>query len=386
MKPLSFALLLLAWPALAGGAEKPQDKPVPLAAKEIADGWIALFDGQTTFGWQVEGDVKVEGGALVFGGKDRTVVNLDFGYFDLSWEHRVDGPATGSPQRLSTATKEGVVVGKASTGFSRSSKGGAPTWVKERWKVEVDPNGKAQAVINTKGGSATGLESEALTTLPADCHIATRLEIPAGIRFAVRNVKLKPRGLEPIFNGKDLTGWKEVKTARTRSRFTVTKEGWLNVQDGPGDLQTEGQWADFVLQLECISNGKHLNSGVFFRSLPGQFWSGYEAQIRNQWQGDDRSRPVDYGTGGIYNRQPARKVVSSDNEWFTMTVVARGKHLAVWVNGYQTADFTDKRPANESARKGSKVDRGPISLQGHDKTTNLSFRNLRIVELPRAAK
>jgi hypothetical protein len=138
------------------------------------------------------------------------------------------------------------------------------------------------------------------------------------------------------------------------------------------------------LQLECRSNGEHLNSGVFFRCLAGQFWSGYEAQVRNQWKDDDRTKPVDYGTGGLYNRQPARKVVSSDREWFTMTVVARGNHLAVWVNGYQTADFTDTRPADRDARKGTKTDKGPVSLQGHDPTTDLSFRNIRIAELPRA--
>jgi hypothetical protein len=150
-------------------------------------------------------------------------------------------------------------------------------------------------------------------------------------------------------------------------------------------LQTEAKWADFVLQLDCISNGKHLNSGVFFRSLPGQFWSGYKAQIRNQWQGD-RTKPVDFGTGGLYGRQPARKVVSSDKEWFTLTVVAQGKHIAIWVNGYQTVDFTDDRKAAEDARRGAKTDAGPISLQGHDPTTDLSFRNLRVAELPKAAK
>jgi hypothetical protein len=135
-----------------------------------------------------------------------------------------------------------------------------------------------------------------------------------------------------------------------------------------------------------FSNGKHLNSGVFFRCLPGKKWSGYEAQIRNQWEGDDRTKPVDFGTGGIYRRQPARKVVSSDKEWFTMTIAANGKHLAVWVNGYQTADFTDTRKPNVSAREGSKVDKGPISLQGHDATTDLSFRNIRIAALPVAAE
>ncbi|HEV3118417.1 MAG TPA: family 16 glycoside hydrolase, partial [Gemmataceae bacterium] len=60
-----------------------------------------------------------------------------------------------------------------------------------------------------------------------------------------------------------------------------------------------------------------------------------------------------------------------------------GNHLAVWVNGYQTADFTDTRAPNKSARKGSKVEKGPISLQGHDPTTDLSFRNIRIAELPK---
>jgi hypothetical protein len=202
----------------------------------------------------------------------------------------------------------------------------------------------------------------------------------------VRNFKVRPTGLKPIFNGKDLTAWKEIKTPKTKSQFTVTPDGELNIKDGPGDLQTDGQWDDFILQAEVFSNGPHLNSGIFFRCLPGQFWSGYEAQIRNQWKGNDRTKAVDYGTGGIYNRQPARKVVSNDKEWFTMTVAAEGPHLAVWVNGYQTADYTDKRPANESARKGTKVDKGPISLQGHDKTTDLRFRNLRIAPLPKAAR
>ena len=132
------------------------------------------------------------------------------------------------------------------------------------------------------------------------------------------------------------------------------------------------------------NDGQALNSGVFFRALPGQFWSGYEAQIHNQWEGDDRTKPVDYGTGGIYNRQPARRVVSSDHEWFSKTIVAHGRHIAVWVNGYQVSDWTDPRPLNESARQGCRLKPGVISLQGHDPTTDLSFRNLRIGELPAA--
>ena len=67
------------------------------------------------------------------------------------------------------------------------------------------------------------------------------------------------------------------------TKFDVTAAGELSAKNGPGDLQTEKQFDNFVLQLECKTNGKFLNSGVFFRCVPGKFWSGYEAQIRNEW-------------------------------------------------------------------------------------------------------
>jgi hypothetical protein len=37
---------------------------------------------------------------------------------------------------------------------------------------------------------------------------------------------------------------------------------------------------------------------------------------------------------------------------------------------------------NDSPRLGCRLKPGIISLQGHDPTTDLSFRNLRIVEYP----
>ena len=62
-----------------------------------------------------------------------------------------------------------------------------------------------------------------------------------------------------------------------------------------------------------------------------------------------KSAASDFGTGAIYRRVPARKQTSQDNEWFTMTVVARGRHFATWVNGVQQVDWTDNRPAEKNA-------------------------------------
>jgi len=135
------------------------------------------------------------------------------------------------------------------------------------------------------------------------------------------------------------------------------------------------------LQLEIISNGKFLNSGIFFRNLPGQLNQGYESQIQNGFL-VDRTVPIDFGTGAIYNRQKARRVVADDFVWFHKTLVVSDNHMAVWVNGYQVSDFIDQRPPDENARNGQRLKPGTVAIQGHDPTTDLSFRNLRIVEMP----
>ena len=66
-----------------------------------------------------------------------------------------------------------------------------------------------------------------------------------------------------------------------------------------------------------------------------------------------------------------------------MTLFVSGNHISSYVNGYLVADFTDMRPAaaDKNARNGVRTDAGCIGLQGHDPTTDLSFRNIRIVEL-----
>jgi hypothetical protein len=309
-----------------------------LTPQEAAEGWLMLHDGATTFGWKTEGAVAVKDGVLTLGG-----------------------------DQAGTAT--------TTSGFGRAL---------VKWAFAQDGNRRAE--MTWRGEKRTlssgGIVGE--TYEPGNPGVTPiTLHAPAGTTLLVRRMVLKPQGLTPIFNGKDLTGWKVYPgdtNRKVKSVFTVTPEGWLNLKDGPGDLQSTGQYQDFVLQVQCISNGRHLNSGVFFRCLPDQYQNGYEAQIRNQWVGDDRTKPVDFGTGAIYRRQPARKVVSSDHEWFTMTILAEGNHIATWVDGYPVVDFTDTRPENENARTGSKTGAGAISLQGHDPTTDLNFRNIRIAE------
>lgn len=378
MRASVIASVILACTLIARADDTP--KPNTLTTKEIADGWISLFDGETTFGWKIEGDGKVENGALLIGGGNKDTRAATTSYFaDFDVEYRYSG------QKLDQLKVR-------LNGQEHAPPSISPLPLQTlKGKMEVRSTGAnhtASFSSLSAGPPGLGLGTQAATTFPREFPGAscTSIEfiVPAGSELKIRSIRIKPTGLKPIFNGKDLTGWKPIEGKK--SKFDVTPEGELSIIDGNGDIQTTDQWDDFLLQIEVKSNGDHLNSGVFFRCIPDQFWSGYEAQIRNEWKGDDRSQAVDYGTGGLYNRQPARKVVSSDREWFTMTVLAHGPHIAIWVNGYQTVDFTETKPLGNNARKGGKITAGPISLQGHDPTTNLLFKNIRIANLPKDTK
>lgn len=357
--------------------------PPGITMKKAFQGWIALYDGATTYGWKAEGNTKVDQGILTIGGEKEASLTTTsfFGGFELMINFRVEG------------TVGGFMINSA---------------------------GRKAENNELLSPPATMFKDYTLTFSASDKTGPITITTHAGTTLHIKSIILKPLGTKSIFNGKNLDGWKEIPGKK--SIFTVTSGGEINVKNGNGDLQTIDLWDDFVAQVDIISNGDHLNSGLFFRCLPGEFWSGYEAQVRNEWQTtiklkdgkshtgsmtmvgdsvgltagrqklsftkseiesitDHRDKPIDFGSGGIYHHCPARKVVSTDREWYTMTVIAHGNHLAVWVNGYQTAEFTDNRPMNRNARNGRKDGAGCLSIQGHDPTTDLNFKNIRIAPL-----
>src|SRR5438552_6915284 len=85
-------LLAIALPCQAQG-DKP--KPNTLTPKEIADGWILLFDGETTFGWkEVVGKVPkkyhAENQALVVDAGSITH-DVQFSEYELTFEYQSNG-------------------------------------------------------------------------------------------------------------------------------------------------------------------------------------------------------------------------------------------------------------------------------------------------------
>ena len=72
-----------------------------LTPKEIADGWILLFDGETTFGWKANNSapgkaLKVTDGALDLAdlGASGVVSTVPFGPFELFFEYQCNTDKT----------------------------------------------------------------------------------------------------------------------------------------------------------------------------------------------------------------------------------------------------------------------------------------------------
>lgn len=387
-------LFIIGWTSSVAAAET-QSPANQLSAEEIKAGWIKLFDGESLFGWKQNSNIdwKVKDGLIDASTGDigLLLTTTEFSDYELRCDFwMAKGGNSGIFLQSPFLPKDATVdcyelnICDSRPKFGTGSLVGLTEPIKpvkgeEAWKTfHVTVRG---AHLQVK------LDGELIVDYKNPSPQARKtgfigLQKNAGhVQF--KNVFLRPIPSKELFNGKDLSGWRVVPGGK--SEFQV-KDGTIEVKNGRGFLETKETWADFIVQSEIRTNGTHLNSGIFFRALPGTQTNpsdGYECQVQNQWENGDRNKPVDFGTGAIYRRIAARRVVSNDNEWFTMTLAARGPHMSVWVNGFQTTDWTDTRKPDRNPRNGMKTEAGHFSLQGHDPTTDLSFRSFKLTEYPK---
>ena len=271
--------LAIAAPAFA------EDKPKPntLTPTEISDGWILLFDGET-FGWAPHAykdgkkpEIAAKDGRLIVSGSDGAArFTTPFGYFELTGEYRTVGKGT-----YLMVVFRGLGEGDEYNSGDELVPSDGEGWLKLHLRSV-----QGEFSVATREGKGTSIRGTALVNVPP-AHIRFGLSNKDGGRIELRNLKLRPLETKPLFTGKNLDGWKvnAADPKRMASKFEVTKDGELSVKNGPGDLVTEKEFDNFVLQFECKTLGKALNSGIFFRCIPGQYQNGYEAQIQNAYQG-----------------------------------------------------------------------------------------------------
>ena len=192
--------------------------------------------------------------------------------------------------------------------------------------------------------------------------------------------------IEPLFNGKDLTGW--VVDHGARGAWSVDG-GELVVAgareiDERGWLLTEKEYSDFTLRFE-YRLGDGANSGVTVRAVPGESRYSPTATRHMEIQLLDDNAPSLAGslkrtqmTGSLHNLAldgPAR--LKPTGEWNAVEIRASGRSLRIVVNGQATLDTDLDRFADQADRlPGLKRPSGRIGFQNWEGTAR--FRNIEV--------
>jgi hypothetical protein len=173
---------------------------------------------------------------------------------------------------------------------------------------------------------------------------------------------------EPLFNGKDLTGWEP--TGPNTSHWKVEDGLLVNTAHG-ANLKTTRKFQDFKVHYEvnCPDDG---NSGFYLRGR-------YEVQIEYE---PLTSNPPERRIGSVYGRiAPEPALPRTPGQWETFDVTLVGRTVTVVHNGVTVIDHKEIEGITGGALDANEADPGPFYIQG-DHTGGLKFRNI-TVSVPR---
>ena len=174
----------------------------------------------------------------------------------------------------------------------------------------------------------------------------------------------------PLFNGRDLTGWKPLD-AGAANGWSV--QGGVLVNDPKQEegkphrnytnLRTERDFEDFRLTIEARPT-KGSNSGIYLRGI-------YEVQVL-----DSYGKPLDsHNMGAIYSRiTPSVAAEKPAGEWQTLDITLVDRHATVILNGKTIIDNQPVLGCTGGALWSDQFRPGPLYLQGDH--SQIEYRNI----------
>ncbi len=178
----------------------------------------------------------------------------------------------------------------------------------------------------------------------------------------VAPAKSQPAARVPqtLFDGSTLEGW-EGNLEIFRVEDSAIVGGTLERKIAHNEfLTSKREYADFELRLKFRLKGANTNAGVQIRSRrtekPAHEMIGYQADLGQQYWGclydESRRRKV----LAEPNREELNLVLKPNN-WNDYRIRCEGKRIQLWINGYQTVDYTEEDDTLEQT--------GLIGLQIH---------------------
>src|SRR5579864_387758 len=143
------------------------------------------------------------------------------------------------------------------------------------------------------------------------------------------------KGFVPLFDGKDLKGWKTTSNHWTVENGVIAlKDRTDNEEHNDAYLWTERQYGNFVLELEYKTPPLpgDANSGVFLRTTDtaDPVPTGIEIQILNVKPGTPIARN---SPGSIYDLVAPSKLVHRPGEWNRYVITCDKGKITVNLNG-----------------------------------------------------
>ncbi|RZK79535.1 MAG: DUF1080 domain-containing protein [Pedobacter sp.] len=230
--------------------------------------------------------------------------------------------------------------------------------------------------------------------------VSTTQEVQPELAFLKKYIDSMKPGPDfvPLFNGKDLTGWKglvgdpikrakmdattlaaeQVKAdAAMRDSWQVV-DGELRFMSHGDNLATVKKYGDFEMLVDwkIIDDKKgEGDAGIYLRGTPQvQIWDNARVNVGAQ-----------VGSGGLYNNQKnvSKPLVVADNkldEWNTFRIIMKADRVTVYLNGVLVTDNVILE--NYWDRNLPIFAEEQIELQAHG--SPVAYRDIYIKELPRA--
>jgi hypothetical protein len=169
---------------------------------------------------------------------------------------------------------------------------------------------------------------------------------------------------EPLFNGKDLSGWEPDNAAENHWK---AENGELVNESAGANIRTTRRFEDFKLHLEynCPQEG---NSGVYLRGRD-------EIQVEYEPAGqNDRYHSM----GSVYGfLAPRVQLPKKPGQWESYDITLVGRHVTVVRDGVTTIDNQEIPGITGGAIDSSEGEPGPLYIQG-DHTGGMKYRNITI--------
>jgi hypothetical protein len=166
----------------------------------------------------------------------------------------------------------------------------------------------------------------------------------------------------PLFNGKDLTGWRMDKP-NSSSVWKVENGALITPGNGP-ELINDSTFEDFKLHVE-FNCGENSNSGIYLRGR-------YEVQVET----DSIEEPPSHHMGGVYGfLAPSPELPRKPGAWQTFDITLVGRMITVVQNGQTIIDNKEIPGITGGALDSHEELPGPIYLQGSEKG-HVAYRSI----------